>query len=127
MPFMAALIGYVTKVIAVEMLYRPLEFKGIGPIGWQGIVPRPSGEVAGVTIELPTENLLKPEDLVAKFVAQQVVDELREPLTATIDEMAKEFIDQIVPGLWDSMPGPARRALQDRLRAQAPLMIDSLL
>jgi uncharacterized membrane protein YheB (UPF0754 family) len=127
MPFIASLIGYVTKVIAVEMLYRPLEFKGIGPIGWQGIVPRRSGKVAAVTIELLTENLLKPEDLFAKFDAKQAVEELREPLTLAIDEMAREFTDQIRPGLWDSMPGPARRALQDRLRAQAPFMIESLL
>jgi uncharacterized membrane protein YheB (UPF0754 family) len=127
MPFVAALIGYVTKVVAVEMLYRPLEYRGIGPFGWQGIVPRRSGKVAAITIDLLTENLLKPEDLFAKFDARQVVDELREPLAAAIDEMAREFTDQIRPGLWDSMPGPARRALQDRLHAQAPFMIDSLL
>jgi uncharacterized membrane protein YheB (UPF0754 family) len=127
MPFVAALIGYGTKVIAVEMLYRPLEFKGIGPFGWQGIVPRRSGKVAAVTIDLLTENLLKPEDLFTRFDAQQVVEVLREPLAATIDEMAREFTDQFRPGLWDSMPAPARRALQDRLHTQAPFMIDSLL
>jgi uncharacterized membrane protein YheB (UPF0754 family) len=127
MPFIASLIGYVTKIIAVEMLYRPLEFRGVGPIGWQGIVPRRSGKVAAVTIELLTENLLEPEDLFAKFDAEHVVDELREPLTLAIDEMAQEFVDQIVPGLWASMPGAARRALQDRLHAQAPGMVDSLL
>jgi uncharacterized membrane protein YheB (UPF0754 family) len=127
MPFVAAFIGYTTKVIAVEMLYRPLEFKGIGPIGWQGIVPRRSGKVAAITIDLLTENLLKPEELFARFDAQQVVDELREPLAVTIEEMAREFSDQIRPGMWDSLPGPARRALQDRLKAQAPDMIDSLL
>src|SRR5262245_41514432 len=127
MPFVAAFIGYTTKVIAVEMLYRPLEFKGIGPLGWQGIVPRRSGKVAAITIDLLTENLLKPEDLFAKFDARQVVDELREPLEITIEEMAREFSDQIRPGVWDALPGPARRALQDRLKAQAPDMIDSLL
>jgi len=127
MPFVAALIGYLTKVIAVEMLYRPLEYKGVGTFGWQAIVPRRSGKVAAVTIDLLTENLLKPEELFSRFDAEQVVDELREPLAAAIEEMAREFTDQIRPGLWDSMPGQARRALQDRLQAQAPDMIDALL
>ncbi|HAV4888247.1 TPA: DUF445 domain-containing protein, partial [Acinetobacter baumannii] len=40
-PFMSGLIGYVTKVIAIQMMFSPLEFKGIKPFfGWQGIVPR---------------------------------------------------------------------------------------
>lgn len=31
MPLMAAIIDYVTKVLAVEMMFRPLEFVGIRP------------------------------------------------------------------------------------------------
>ena len=30
-PFMSGLIGYVTKVIAIQMMFSPLEFKGIKP------------------------------------------------------------------------------------------------
>ena len=38
MPFIAALIGYVTKRIAIEMMFRPLDFVGIKPVfGW---IPR---------------------------------------------------------------------------------------
>jgi hypothetical protein len=37
MPVIAALIGYVTKRAAIEMMYRPLEFVGVKPfLGWQG-------------------------------------------------------------------------------------------
>jgi uncharacterized membrane protein YheB (UPF0754 family) len=127
MPFIAALIGYTTKIVAVEMLYRPLEFRGIGPIGWQGVVPRRSGKVAAVTIELLTENLLRPEDLFARFDAGRVVEELRQPLADTVEDMVREFSDQILPCMWDTLPAPARRALRDRLQAQAPNMIDSIL
>ena len=31
-PFVAALIGYVTKRVAIEMMFRPLEFVGIPPL-----------------------------------------------------------------------------------------------
>lgn len=127
MPFVAAFIGYFTKVIAVEMLYRPLEFKGIGPIGWQGIVPRRSGKVAAITIGLLTENLLKPEEVFDKFDTRQVVDELREPLEVTVDEMLREFGQQIRPGVWDALPAPARRTIQNRVHSQAPQLIDSVL
>ena len=33
MPLVAAFMGYSTKLVALQMLYRPIEFVGIGPIG----------------------------------------------------------------------------------------------
>jgi uncharacterized membrane protein YheB (UPF0754 family) len=41
MPFIAAIIGYITKRAAIEMMYRPLEFVGVRPfLGWHGVIPR---------------------------------------------------------------------------------------
>ena len=45
MPFVAAFVGWSTKIVALEMIYQPLDYKGIGPFGWQGIVPRRAGKV----------------------------------------------------------------------------------
>src|SRR5256885_10019275 len=59
MPFIAALIGYVTKRVAIEMMFRPLEFVGIPPLlGWQGVVPKHGGRMAAVATPLLTSNLL---------------------------------------------------------------------
>lgn len=127
MPIVAAVIGYVTKLVFLEMLYRPLEYKGIGPLGWQGIVPRRAGKVAAVTIDLLTENILKPEELLDRIDARAAVEELREPLTAAADSMARELTEQVRPGMWDSLPEAARRAVLNRIHEQAPQIIDSLL
>jgi uncharacterized membrane protein YheB (UPF0754 family) len=126
MPVIAAVIGYVTKLVAIEMLYRPLEFIGIGPFGWQGIVPRRSGKVAAVTIDLLTENLLKPEDLLDRIDARAAVEELREPLEKAVDEIAREIVDDIRPGLWDSLPDGVRRRILDEIHKRAPEAIDAM-
>jgi hypothetical protein len=35
-PLVAALIGYVTKLVAIRMMFQPLEFVGIRPyLGWR--------------------------------------------------------------------------------------------
>jgi len=39
MPFVAAFVGWSTKIVALEMIYRPREFKGLGAIGLRAIVP----------------------------------------------------------------------------------------
>jgi uncharacterized membrane protein YheB (UPF0754 family) len=127
MPFIAAFVGYTTKLVALQMLYRPIEFKGIGPFGWQGVVPRRAGKTAAVTIQMLTEKLLKPEEILEQIDARAAVDELRGPLTRTVDEMARELVDEVRPGLWDSLPEAGRRAIQNRVHAAAPKVVDNLL
>ncbi|HSV38997.1 MAG TPA: DUF445 domain-containing protein [Nocardioidaceae bacterium] len=127
MPFIAAFVGYTTKLVALQMLYRPIEFVGIGPFGWQGVVPRRAGKTAAVTIQMLTEKLLKPEEILDKIDAKAAVEELREPLTRTVDELARELSEQIRPGLWDSLPEAGRKAIQARVHAAAPKVVDNLI
>ena len=127
MPFVAAFVGWSTKIVALEMLYRPIEHKGIGPFGWQGIVPRRAGKVAATTIELLTQNLLKPEELLGKVDPDEAVEQLREPLVKAIAEITPELAEQIRPGLWDSLPEAGRRAVQARVLKQAPRVGERIL
>jgi uncharacterized membrane protein YheB (UPF0754 family) len=127
MPLVAAFVGWSTKIVALEMIYRPLEFKGIGPIGWQGIVPRRAGKVGSKTIELLTANLLKPEELVDKIDAAEAVEALRAPLSKAIDDITRDLAEQIRPGLWDSLPEAGRKAVQSRIHAQVPKVTENLL
>jgi uncharacterized membrane protein YheB (UPF0754 family) len=127
MPLVAAFVGYTTKLVALQMLYRPIEFVGIGPFGWQGVVPRRAGKTAALTIQILTEKLLKPEDILDRIDATEAVDNLREPLTKALDDMARELAEQVRPGLWDSLPAAGRRAVLDRLHSAAPQVMDNLL
>ena len=127
MPFVAAFVGWSTKIVALQMVYRPLEFKGVGPIGWQGIVPRRAGKVGSKTIELLTSNLLKPEELLERIDAAEAVEALRGPLVRAVDEISRDIAEQIRPGLWDILPEVARKAVQARVHAQAPRIIENML
>ncbi len=127
MPLIAAFVGYTTKLLFLQMMYKPLEFRGIGPIGWQGIVPRRAGKVAATTIDMLTEKLLRPEELLDRFNAQEAIDELREPMEKTVDSIARAVASEISPGLWDSLPEAARRVVLARVNQQAPAIVDRLL
>ena len=70
MPLIAAFVGYTTKLVALQMLYRPIEFVGIGPLGWQGVVPRRAGKTAAMTIQMLTDKLLRPEEILDKIDAK---------------------------------------------------------
>ncbi len=127
MPLVAAFVGWSTKIVAMEMIYRPLEFKGIGPIGWQGIIPRRAGKVGSTTIELLTANLLKPEELLSRIDAKEAVEALREPLAASINDIARDVAEEIRPGLWNSLPEAGRQAILNRIHSQAPRITEKML
>ena len=127
MPLVAAFVGWSTKIVALEMLYRPVEFKGIGPIGWQGIVPRRAGKVGSKTIELLTANLLNPEELLDRIDAGDAVEALRGPLLPAVDEISRDLAEQIRPGLWDSLPEVGRKAVTARIHAQTPRIVENMI
>lgn len=127
MPFIAALVGYSTKLVAIKMLYAPIEFRGIGPIGWQGVVPRRAGKTAALTIHMLQEKLLRPEEILDKIDPTAAVEELRGPLLETFDELARELLEQVRPGAWDALPEVGRNAIRRRVQAAAPRVIDNLL
>ena len=127
MPFVAAFVGYTTKLLFLQMMYRPLEFRGIGWFGWQGIVPRRAGKVAANTMDMLTGNLLKPEELLDKFDAREALEEFRVPLERVVDEIARHVTEHLRPGLWDSLPEAGRSAVLSRVHRQAPAIVDRMI
>ena len=59
MPLVAALIGYVTKLVAIRMMFQPIKFLGIKPfLGWQGIIPRRAEKMAAIAADTLTARLI---------------------------------------------------------------------
>jgi uncharacterized membrane protein YheB (UPF0754 family) len=128
MPLVASFIGYSTKLVAIEMMFRPVRFRGLRPpLGWQGMVPRRASKMASVAIETLMARLLEPQDLLDRIDAQELVAALALPLEETIEEIAREIVGVVHPGLWERMPEQARRAVIARVRKSAPLLVDRLL
>jgi uncharacterized membrane protein YheB (UPF0754 family) len=127
MPLVAAFIGYVTKLVAIEMMFRPIEFRGRRPLGWQGMVPRRAAKMAGIAIDTLLSRLLDPEELLARIDAEEVVAALEEPLRETVEEIAYEIAAAVHPALWRRMPESARRAVVARVRQRAPEIVDRVL
>ncbi|MEC3977855.1 DUF445 family protein [Amycolatopsis sp. H20-H5] len=128
MPFIAALIGYLTKRVAIEMMFKPLEFVGVKPIfGWQGVIPANSRRMATTAVDLLTRNLVDPQEIFSRLDPEEMVKELEEPLLKAVDDVTREVMEQFQPRLWELMPVRAQQLLIDRVRAQAPKVVARLM
>lgn len=127
MPCFMALIGYVTKVLAIKMMFWPVERRGWGVLSWQGIVPRRSARMASIATDLITTRLVSPAEVIARLDPERLAAELRQPLQDTVGEITREVMADFSPGLWESMPQAARNLLVRRVSAEAPEVISELL
>ncbi len=127
MPVFMALIGYVTKLLAIKMMFAPIERRGWGPLSWQGVVPRHSARMAAIATDLITTRLVSPAEIINRLDPERLTAELREPVQDTVEEIAREVMDDYQPGLWESMPALAQTLLMRRIRAEAPEVITDLM
>lgn len=130
-PFISGFIGYITKVIAIKMMFGPLEFKGVRifgiPLGWQGIVPRKAEKMATTAVELMTSKLIKPEEIFARLDPKRIAKEIELPLMAAAEDITREVAQEYQPGLWEGMPEFARRRLIKRVQAKAPEIVEHIM
>ncbi|WP_373300065.1 DUF445 domain-containing protein [Amycolatopsis acidiphila] len=128
MPFVAALIGYVTKRVAIEMMFRPIEFVGIRPfLGWQGVLPANARRMATTATQMLTRNLVDPKEIFARLDPEQVATEIEEPLLEIVEDVTREVMEQYQPRLWDALPDGAKQLLLNRVRAESPKVIAKIM
>ncbi|MGV9366762.1 DUF445 domain-containing protein [Amycolatopsis sp. NPDC003731] len=127
-PIVAALIGYGTKLVAIRMMFQPVEFIGVKPfLGWQGIVPKRAARMASIACDTMTEQLIKPAEVVARLDASRIAQEIEKPLLAGVEDIVREVVGHYQPGLWESLPVRVQRLVIERVQHESPRMIAAVL
>jgi len=128
MPIVAATIGYVTKLVAIRMMFEPLEFVGRPPLlGWQGVVPGNAARMAGIACDLMTGRLIDPQEIFRRLDPDRVAREIEKPLLEAVDDITREVAAQFQPGLWESLPEAIRKAIIRRIQAESPALIRAIM
>jgi uncharacterized membrane protein YheB (UPF0754 family) len=125
MPIVAAIIGYVTKLVAIRMMFQPIEFVGFKPpyFGWQGIVPRNAERMATIACDTMTTRLISPRDVFGKLDPKRVAREIETPLLAAVEDITREVASQYQPGLWELLPERLRAAIVKRIKDESPEIV----
>lgn len=128
MPFVASAIGFVTKIVAIKMMFQPIEFIGVRPVfGWQGIVPRKAATMASIACDTMTTRLIKPEDIFNKLDADRIAKEIEKPLLEAVDDITREVAGQYAPGLWEAAPDAVKNLIIHRIQNEAPNIVKQIM
>lgn len=119
-PVISSLVGWFTNVVAIKMMFYPIEFVGIPPyLGWQGVVPAHALRLAKVSNALITQKLLSLRQL---FDETFSADSFTSKLGAVIDDVTEQLIDEVAnkhaKPIWDNAGEFMQNKVRERVRAE---------
>lgn len=108
-PISAAFIGWLTNVLAIWMTFYPLNFTGLGKVGfgkvgWQGIVPAHAGKMAAISVDLMVGKLIDLKDLFGKIKPEEIAERIYPILKPISNKTMDETLSQKMPFPWYFLP-----------------------
>lgn len=130
LPFITALIGWMTNFIALKMLFHPRKLVKLGPLRVQGVIPRRQNDIAGQLGRIVATDLLSSDDLAVQLTNERS----REVFERAIDDQTEYFIrnrlGRAIPGssllLRSRTLAKLKAAFADELMEQIPPLVESL-
>ncbi|EGS30825.1 hypothetical protein HMPREF9130_0298 [Peptoniphilus sp. oral taxon 375 str. F0436] len=95
----SGLIGYLTNVLAIKSLFRPIRPVKVGPFSIQGLIPKRRFDVAQSIGSMVASELLSQDDLVSQIISDEDEERFREILIQKIQKIVLEKIAFLPPGL----------------------------
>ncbi|GAX25206.1 hypothetical protein FisN_5Lh288 [Fistulifera solaris] len=109
-PLIAAFVGWFTNWLAVQMIFYPIEFRGIplyrrqevplGLLGWQGIIPCKTRPMTEAMVHMVTSQLLSVKDAFARLDPGQVANLLAPEVPA----LTRSVLKDVAPGWLTGRP-----------------------
>eukprot|EP00978_Attheya_sp_CCMP212_P014204 scaffold36122_cov67-Attheya_sp.AAC.1 len=102
-PIIAAFVGWFTNYLAVQMIFYPLEWRGIpirrvegeplGLFGWQGIVPAKTEKMSLAMVNTTINELLSIEEVIQRLDPHKVAT----ILMPEVPKIVTPFVDSLIP------------------------------
>lgn len=123
---MAAIVGWFTNWLAIQMSFNPIQFVGIGVIGWQGVIPRKAEKMAHICIDRTLQQFGDLNAVYQQLEPQRIVEQVISQVNPRMDEYIDEVMYDIQPVLWDNLPLFMKNRIYRWGREQLPSRIESL-
>lgn len=127
-PFVAAVVGWGTNWIAIQMTFRPLEFVGIRPwLGWQGIIPMKAGKMAEIFVDKTMFRLGTLPELFQYLEPDRIAGHIAQVMDSRLESYTDEVMFYSRNEVWRRLPPTMKRVVYQRARQELPGLVDRLM
>lgn len=127
-PIVAAVVTWAHVWVAMKMVFYPLEFVGIWKpwLGWQGIVPRKAGKMAGIVVDNTLAKLGSLSEIFREMEPERIARHVSEGLIDRMEELVDEIMHDKNRVFWENLPISFKKRVYARVRRQIPQVMDGL-
>lgn len=118
--------GWFTNWLAIQMSFYPVQYTGVGRIGWQGVIPRKAEKMAHICIDRTLSRFGDLNAVYQKLEPRRIVEQVVAQVNPRLDEYIDEVMYEIQPVLWDNLPLFLRKRVYQWAREQLPARIGDL-
>lgn len=127
-PIIAAVVGWGTNWVAIQLTFYPLNFIGIPPwLGWQGIIPRKGRKMAAIVVDNTLSRISTMSEIFEEFEPEAIAHHIIKVADARIEEFTDDIMTEKNAVLWENLPNVLKNRVYARARKQLPKIMDSLL
>lgn len=100
-----ALIGWLTNIIAIKLLFRPFYPVKIPLLNYsiQGLIPKRREEIAKSIGNVIEQELLSFEEIADKVMGEQNMSQIKSAIKSKINEIIKDKLPSIIPSIFKNM------------------------
>jgi uncharacterized membrane protein YheB (UPF0754 family) len=132
-PAVSALVGFGTNWLAVKMMMYPLEFKGVGRIGWQGVVPANSEKMARVVVDHCVKRIMTQDELIGRVDPDRFIEVLHKRIEPFVEDIVDEVLSKtshrgipVSNFVWNLAPSALKSAVYKQVKASLPDVLSAI-
>ncbi|MGF1639038.1 MAG: DUF445 domain-containing protein [Cyclobacteriaceae bacterium] len=126
-PVVSAMVGWFTNWLALKMTFYPIEFFGVKPFGWQGIIPSKAKKMAETAVDLWSSRLFNMEEEFAKIKPEQVAVEMKPAVERLSKEIMEEVMNAQLPFIWKFATPAMKFQLYERVGEELPGIVAQMM
>ncbi len=127
-PFIAAIVGWGTNWVAIQMTFYPVKPFGFPPFfGWQGIIPAKGEKMAGIVVDNTLAKISTIQEIFQEFEPDAIAHHVIKVADARIEEFTDDIMSEKNAILWENLPNLVKNRVYSRARKQLPQIMDNLM
>lgn len=119
-PIISGFVGWITNIIAIKMTFYPIEYVGIRPFGWQGIIPSKAKKMASISVDLMADKLIDIKEVFSRLDPLKIADIMKGGMSKLSSKIVEEIMQAQAPGVWKLMPKTYKNKIHQRINEKIP-------
>lgn len=123
-PLIGGLIGWITNVLAIRLLFRPLKPIRIGPFVLHGLIPKRRSEIAVAVADTVANELVDISGLLKQVTTPEVQQELIRSIMRVVEVRGKDRMPSFLPeGIRVMIMDFLRKLVEEELSTSLPSLL----